>query len=61
LGSSLFYPHVFVIAGISIIVSIYGFAKFIDSCISKKLGDAEFVKGIAQRLRPYVFSMKKEK
>lgn len=51
----------FVIAGISIIGSIYGFAKFIDSRISKKLGDAEFVKGIAQLLRPYaIFNEKGE-
>ena len=50
----------FVIAGISIIGSIYGFAKFIDSRISKKLEDAEFVKGIAQLLRPYAIFNEKE-
>ena len=51
----------FVIVGISIVGSIYGFAKFIDSRISKKLGDAEFVKGIAQLLRPYaIFNEKGE-
>ena len=49
----IYFVLKFVIAGISIIGSIYGFAKFIDSRISKKLGDAEFVRGIAQILRPY--------
>lgn len=43
-----------VVAGISILGSVYGFAKFIDSRINKKLKDAEFIKGIAQHLRPYV-------
>ena len=57
----VYFILMFVIAGISIIVSIYGFAKFIDSRISKKLGDAEFVKGIAQLLRPYaIFNEKGE-
>ena len=42
-----------IIAGIGIIGSIYAFGKFIDSRITKKLGDSEFVKGIAQLLRPY--------
>lgn len=42
-----------IIAGIGIIGSIYGFGKFIDSRITMKLGDSEFVKGIAQLLRPY--------
>lgn len=51
----------FVIVGISIIGSIYGFAKFIDSRISKKLADAEFVKGIAKLLRPYaIFNQRGE-
>lgn len=50
-----------IIAGISIIGSIYGFTKFIDDRISKKLGNAEFVKGIAQLLRPYaIFNEKGE-
>lgn len=49
-----------VLAGIGIIGSIYGFAKFIDSRISKKLGDTEFVKGIAQLLRPYAIFNEKE-
>ena len=57
----VYYILKFVIAGISIIGSIYGFAKFIDSRISKKLGDAEFVKGIARLLRPYaIFNDKGE-
>lgn len=38
---------------ISTVASIYGFSKFIDSRISKKLNDSEFVKSIAQLLRPY--------
>lgn len=51
----------FVLGGISIIGSIYGFAKFIDSRISKKLADTEFVQGIAQLLRPYaIFTEKGE-
>ena len=41
------------IAGIGIIGSIYGFGKFIDSRIKKRLRDSEFLKGIAQLLRPY--------
>lgn len=51
----------FVIAGIGIVVGIYGFAKFIDSRIAKKLRDTEFVKSIAQLLRPYaIFNEKGE-
>lgn len=56
----IYFIFKFVIAGVSIIGSIYGFAKFIDSRISKKLKDAEFVKGIAQLLRPYAIFNEKE-
>ena len=49
----LYFILQLIIAGIGIIGGIYGFTKYIDSRITKKLGDSEFVRGIAQLLRPY--------
>jgi hypothetical protein len=49
----IYFVMEFLLAIFSIIIILYGIVKFIDSRISKKLVDAEFVKSIAHLLRPF--------
>jgi hypothetical protein len=56
-----FFVLEIILAVIALIGSIYGFVKFIDSRIKKKLKDSEFVKHVIQLLRPYaIFNEKGE-
>lgn len=59
--SQTFFILKFIGVFLGIIASLYACVKFIDSRILKKLDDPNFVKDIAQQLRPYlIFNEKGE-